>query len=322
MVKVDLDGKAIARCYSISSSPSASGYLEISVRKQGQVSAFLHATIRPGMTLNVKGPGGTFVYPQGSRPIVLLAAGIGITPLLCMLRHALDSEPTRPVTLLFSAKTEKQVPFLYDLRLLARRHPLFRLAIALSQGSDKAEYYSGRINRNLVEAVVQNVQESVYLICGPLPMIDDSVRLLESLGVPTAQILFERFEAAAASASASASAPVEAPVPVPVLAGHDEAARDQTGDGEASAGSGHSVRFKRCNKMVAVRGDESILDAADAAGVEIPSMCRAGACGTCRTRVIEGEVEGDFDLIDEDDRAKGYVLSCVARPVRNCVVDV
>lgn len=325
MVKVDLDGKTLARCYSISSSPSASGYLEISVRKQGQVSGFLHATLRPGMTLSVKGPGGSFVYPQGSRPIVLLAAGIGITPLLCMLRHALDSEPTRPVTLLFSAKTEKHVPFLYDLRLLARRHPLFRLAIALSQGSDKPEYYSGRINRNLVEAVVENPLESVYLICGPLQMIEDSVGLLESLGVPRAQILFEKFEAAAASASAASAtsmAPVEASVPVPILAGQDDDAQAAESGAEAApATGGHTLRFKRCNKIVVASADQSILDAADAAGIDIPSMCRAGACGTCRTRVLEGEVEGAFDMIDEEERAQGYVLSCVARPVKNCVID-
>jgi ferredoxin len=240
-----------------------------------------------------------------------------------MLRHALDSEPTRPVTLIFSAKSEKLVPFLYDLRLLARRHPLFRLAIALSQGADKPEYYSGRIDRNLVEAVVQNVQESVYLICGPLQMIDDSVRLLESIGVPRPQILFEKFEAAAATATASATAPTEAPVLVQVHAGHDDIHDEETGTGPGAApeAGGHRVQFKRCKKDVVATADQSLLDAADAAGVEIPSMCRAGACGTCRTRVLEGEVEGDFDLIDEKDRAKGYVLSCVARPVGDCVID-
>ena len=292
MVKVDLDGKTLARCYSISSSPSTRGYLEISVRRQGRVSGFLHATAQPGIMLNVKGPEGSFVYPQGSRPIVLVAAGIGITPLLCMLRHALDSEPTRPVTLLFAAKSERLAPFLYDLRLLARRHPLFRLAIALSQGSEKSEYYSGRIDRNLIEAVVQNVPESVYLICGPQQMIDDSVRLLESIGVPRAQILFEKFDAAAASST-----------------------------GDAPAGGGNHVQFRRCRKDVIAPPEQSILEAAEAAGVDIPSMCRAGACGTCRTRVLEGEVEGDFDLIEEEDRAQGYVLSCVARPVRDCVID-
>ena len=67
--------------------------------------------------------------------------------------------------------------------------------------------------------------------------------------------------------------------------------------------------------------DQSILEAAEAAGVEIPSMCRAGACGTCRTRVIDGEVEGEFDMIDEREQREGYILSCVARPKRNCVVD-
>jgi ferredoxin-NADP reductase len=321
VVKVNLDGRTLARCYSISSSPSARGYLEISVRNQGQVSGFLHATLRPGMTLSMKGPGGSFVYPQGSRPIVLVGAGIGITPLLCMLRHALESEPTRPVTLLFAAKTERHLPFLHDLRLLARRHPLFRLAVALSQGTYKPDYYSGRIDRNLVEAVVQNVRESVYLVCGPLPMIENTVVILDSLGVPRAQTLSEKFEAAEAAASTASDSQAEALVPATPHSGDVDHSTDEADAGEARAGGGHTLRFQRCNKAVVVSQDQSVLEAAEAAGVPIPSMCRAGVCGTCRTKVLEGQVEGDFDLIDDDDRREGYVLSCMARPVENCVVD-
>ncbi|MEZ5319218.1 MAG: FAD-binding oxidoreductase, partial [Vicinamibacterales bacterium] len=88
-VRVRTDGTDHVRCYSLSSSPSTRGYLEISVKKQGLVSQMLHATLRPGALLWVKAPAGAFTYPAGDdRPLLLLAGGIGITPVLSMLRHA------------------------------------------------------------------------------------------------------------------------------------------------------------------------------------------------------------------------------------------
>lgn len=298
MVRVDLDGKQLVRCYSISSSPAVRGYFEISVRRQGQVSGFLHATMQPGSSLEIRGPQGSFVYPDGKRPIVLLAAGIGITPLLSMLRHALEREPQRPVTLVFSAKTEAQVPFLRELQFLSGRHPFFRLAIALSQSPGLDGYYPGRIDRGLIETVASDVLESVCYICGPLPMIDDSVRMLAELGVPRERIRFEKFEAATASAKALVA---EKP--------------------SATVGESLCLKLQKRGKTVAVAGGQSILDAMESAGEELPSFCRAGVCGTCRTRVIDGEVEGEFDAIGDDDRARGFVLACVAHPVSSCVID-
>ncbi|MFA6956981.1 MAG: 2Fe-2S iron-sulfur cluster-binding protein [Thermoanaerobaculia bacterium] len=298
MLRVDVDGRPLVRCYSISSSPSVRGYFEISVRRQGQVSGFLHATVQPGASLEVRGPQGSFVYPEGKRPVVLLAAGIGITPLLSMLRHALESEPQRPVTLLLSAKTEAQVPFLRELRLLAGRHPSFRLAIALSQSPSLDGYYPGRIDGSLIETVAGDVRESVCLICGPLPMIDDTVRTLAGLGVPRERIRFEKFEAATASAKSLAS----------------ETSR-------AVSGEPVCLKLRKRGKVVTVAEGQSILDAIESAGEELPSFCRAGVCGTCRTRIVDGEVEGEFDAIGEEDRANGFVLACVARPMTSCVLD-
>lgn len=306
MVRVEIDGKPIVRCYSVSSSTAASGYLEISVRRQGNVSGFLHATVRPGSLLQVRGPGGTFVYPEGRRPIVLLAGGIGITPLLSMLRYAVDHEPSRPVTLVFSAKTEEQMPFLDDLRLLARRHPQFRLVVALSRGSDKNEYFSGRIDRALIETAVDHLRESVYLICGPAAMIEQMQTILESAGVPRSQVHYEKFEAAVAAATASVGG----------------GSRPTSGLGPvAGTAVALSLKLERSGRVVTVEEGQTILEAAECAGEDLPSMCRAGVCGTCQVRLIQGDVEGEFDIIDERDRAKGEVLACVARPVTNCVID-
>lgn len=299
MVRVDVDGRPLVRCYSISSSPATRGYLEISVRRQGQVSGFLHATLQPGSLLDIRGPNGTFVYPEGKRPILLIAAGIGITPLLSMLRHALDCEPQRPVTLLLSARTEQQVPFLRELQLLASRHPMLRLAIALSRSPHGDGYYPGRIDRVLIETVAADVRESVCLLCGPLPMIDDMVRTLSDLGVARERIRFEKFEAATATAKALAT--------------------DRRG---TPRGESLCLKLRKRGRVVTITNGQSILEALESAGEELPSFCRAGVCGTCKTRVFNGEVEGEFDAVDDDERANGFVLACVARPVTDCEIDV
>ena len=302
MVRAEVEGKPLIRCYSLSSSPSTITHLEISVRRQGRMSGYLHANARAGMTLGLSDAGGKFVYPPGDAPIVLLAGGIGITPLLSMLRHALETEPGRPVTLLLSAKSEDHVPFRGVLAALARRHPQFRLAITLSGVCPRGGYFSGRIDRALITRVVARVTEAVYLICGPAAMIEEMRSVLASLGVAAGQVHFERFEAASAGAEL----------------------RQRSMTAAAEGGNGHGgvcVRLERRGRLIAVGRGQSILEAAEGAGEELPSLCREGVCGTCKVRLTEGKVEGDFDSIDAGERAAGVILACVARPVTNCAVD-
>lgn len=289
MVRVNAGGKELVRCYSITSAPETTGYLEIAVRNQGIVSRQLHETVRPGTVLEVNGPGGAFTYPAGEKPIVLLAGGIGITPLLGMIRHGVACEPLRPVALILSAKTVEHVPFLEELRLLEKRHPCFRLAITLSAGSAGPPFFSGRIERTTIERVVPDPRACVYMICGPLPMIDEMRRLLQALAVPAEQVHFEKFEAAVSLATSS---PPET-----------------------------RLTLRKSGRTIPVAEGQTILEAAEAAGASMPSLCRVGVCATCRTLLVSGSVDGDFDAIDPSERAAGYILACVARPLTDCVVD-
>ena len=286
IVRVEAGGKTQSRCYSICSAPSAPGYLEISVRRQGTVSRHLHESLAPGSKLRITGPGGAFVYPPGDRPIVLLAGGIGITPLLSMLRHALAAAPTRPVTLVLSAKKESFVPFADELRALARRHPRFRLAVTLTADCERPGCSAGRIDRRLLESAVANPGGAVWMICGPLPMIDEMRSLLGSMGIDPAQVHFEKFETATAAAAAAGT-----------------------------------VRFRTSGKTLPAAVGRTILDLAEGEGIAIPTMCRAGVCGTCRTRLVAGEATGDFEALDHADRSAGWILACVATPAGNCEVE-
>ncbi|HET8775573.1 MAG TPA: 2Fe-2S iron-sulfur cluster-binding protein [Thermoanaerobaculia bacterium] len=289
MVRVPIGGNPVVRCYSITSAPATAGYLEISVRNQGEVSRHLHETLRAGATLEASGPGGAFVYPPGGRPIVLLAGGIGITPLLAMLRYGLASEPSRAITLILSAKTADQVPFLDELRTLEHRHPQFRLAITLSSGSSDPAFFSGRIDRAIIERTVPDAGACTFMICGPLPMIDEMRRVLEILAVPPEHVHFEKFEAAVSLAGSSAS--------------------------------GARLSLRKSHRTVSVAPGQTLLEAAEATGVSLPSLCRVGVCATCRVRLVDGEVDGDFDAIDSSEQAEGFILACIARPLTDCAID-
>lgn len=308
-VRVQVDGKPLVRCYSISSAPHTTGYLEISVKRQGVVSGMLHSTVRPGSTLSIKGPNGHFVFPAGDeRPIVLLAGGVGITPLMSMLRHGVAAEPNRPVTLLYSVKTERDVAFRHELDWIVERHPQAKVVIVNSQGPFPIGRFTGHINEALLRKVVPEIMGTIFMICGPGRMMEAMKELLGSLGVPQSQVRYEAFEAAIAMAKDEPAAAPRAPA---VL--RHPAAR--------ATGAGQTLTLRQTGVTVPLSPDQSLLEAAEAAGAGIPSSCRAGVCLTCRTRLLDGNVSCDSDSLDEEDRASGYILPCVSWAKGNCTLD-
>ena len=300
-IRVRADGKEHVRCYSISSPPGAQGHLEITVKRIGLVSGALHATVRPGATLSVRPPGGAFFYPAGEdRPIVLIAGGVGITPLMSMLRHAIDAEPTRPVTLFYAVRTVEDVAFCDEIQMLARRHRQFRAFVAISDGPAGPEFFPGRINEELLTTGAPDIVHAICLLCGPPPMLDATTALLAKMGVPKPQISFEIFQAAVA-ASAGGPPPVEA--------------------SPAQEAVAHGLRFERSGSATTVDANQTMLEAAEACGVAIPSLCRAGVCGTCRTQVLSGDVQCASQMLDEQDRQDGFVLACVTKIKSDCTID-
>lgn len=305
-VQVQTDRQPQVRCYSISSAPEASGYLEISVKRQGVVSGMLHATLRPGSTLLAKPPAGRFTYPAGDdRPIALIAGGIGITPLVSMLRHGVVAEPGRPITLLYSARGRRELVFWDELSALARRHPHVRLVGTVTERDEGWQDRVGRIDGALVANYVPNAAHSVFLMCGPTEMVESTRKALLALGVPEAQIRFEVFKA---SAAIGAAGPSEA---------------DRTGDVAASGALATSTRLDlvRTGRSVEVASSQTLLDAAERGGAGIPTLCRAGVCGTCRTRLLSGTARCTSDALDDRDRGSGFVLPCVTWAESDCALE-
>lgn len=310
-VQIQLDGRPATRCYTISSSPDARGYVEISVKRQGQVSRTLHSTVRPGTLLAIRPPAGAFVYPAGDdRPIVLVSGGVGCTPMMSMLRHAVSREPSRPVLYLHSARTPEDIAFRQELALVARRHPQVRIVIALTRASDPGEHYPGRIDEGLLREVVPSPAESLFYVCGPTAMIAGVKETLARIGVPAGQVRSEAFEAAVAASRPAAVAPGAVAAPPELVAVR-----------RAAPAGTHSLRLVRSGRTAPASREQSLLEAAEAARVDIPNLCRAGTCGTCRTRLVSGDVECTADVMDEEDRRSGHVFPCVAWAKSDCALD-
>lgn len=297
-LRVQVDGTPLARCYSISSPPAASGYLEISIKRQGVVSNALHAIAKPGSLLSVRAPNGRFVYPADDRPLLLLAGGVGITPLMSMLRHAVLTEPSRRVTLLYAARTTADFAYRDELMSLARRHPHIRPFFVVSrEPAHPSDVYPGRIDETLLRTVVPDLPQSIALMCGPAPMIEGLRELLAGLGVPGNQIRYEVFSPAAAASA------------IPAVAG-------------TPSGASFDMHCVISSRTVPIGASQTVLDAAEAAGIVVPSLCRAGVCGTCRTRVTSGRVECSSTTLTDAERADGFVLACVATAGSGCTVDL
>ncbi len=231
----------------------------------------------------------------------MIAGGIGITPLIAMFRHAVSVEPTRPVTLLYSARREQDVAFHHELRVLAERHPLVRIAVTLTQPDRPTTLHTGRIDAAFVRQHVPDAAHTIFCLCGPGPMIDQAREALAGLGVPPAQVRFEQFETAVAASQLNADAGPAA--------------------GGAAESEGVQVTFATSGLSVSAPASRTLLETAEAEGVEIPSLCRSGVCQSCRTRLTDGHADCRSAMLDPDDRAAGYILPCVSWPSGDCVLE-
>ena len=280
------DGKKVTRSYSICSSPARSGYVEITPKRvnQGCVSVFLNDRASIGMTVEAKGPFGGFYFDESKhQSVVLLAAGSGITPMMAMLRYIDDLCLDTPAVLLYCVRTAGDIMFESELQSLCSRLRNFRYRVLLSQPHEEWRGPRGHVNREFISTAVPDLASPEFFLCGPPPFMEAVRKILADLGVTSERIRQESFGGT-----------------VP---------KDQVPQ------SGVAVEFARSGKTCVVRGGQSILEAAEEHGVAIPSSCRQGQCGTCKTRLLEGEVRMQSEQgLDPDSRSRGFVLTCVGHP--------
>jgi ferredoxin-NADP reductase len=282
------DGKKVIRSYSICSSAARSGYIEITPKRieQGCASVFLNDRASVGMTVEASGPFGQFCLDESKHDnVVMLAAGSGITPMMAMLRYIDDLRLETTVTLLYCVRTSSDIIFERELAELRSKIKNFRYHLLLSQPDPEWSGPRGHVSHEFIENTVSEIELQHFFLCGPLPFMNATRAILIRLGVRPERIMQESF---GNSASQDAK-------PLAALAGTDMV-----------------VEFARSGQTYAVRSGQTLLEAAEEHGVGIPSSCRQGQCGTCKTKLLAGNVHMDAEEgLDPESRAQGFVLTCV-----------
>lgn len=341
----------VLRTYSLSALSEGRDHHRISVKREphGLGSGWLHDHLAEGDAIEIAAPRGSFVLDETStRPVLLLAGGVGVTPLLAML-HRL-AQGTRRVFFVQAAENGQvhalraEVAALAaasDGRIMARTVYRQPSAADRAAGTFDAE---GLVDRALLQSLLPLDDYDVYL-CGPTPFMVAMWQLLTGMGVAPARIAYEFFGkggSLAALAAAPAAAPVAHGNRIPSMAPKSLARLDFLTDPDAlglpdalpgtvaearvapAAGpgaSGGEVVFARSNLTVAWNdASRTILELAEAAGLEPEFSCREGICNTCRCTIREGAVTYVTDPLDPP--GPGQALICCSRPAGRVVLDM
>jgi len=288
---------APVRSYSLSSGPGASSY-RISVKREphGVVSGYLSGTLRPGATLDVAAPRGDFTLDDSTRPVLLVSAGIGVTPVLAMLHELAARRSERDVWWIHGARGPREHP------LAAEAHAL----LAALPNAREHVFYSatrGRLSKDKLLALGLPAEASAN-ICGPASFMTDMQDALTAVSLDPARIRTELFGALASINPGLTRQASRAPHPPPGPAG--------TGPMVTFARSGIATRFGAAGR--------SLLELADACDVPTRWSCRTGVCHTCTTPLLSGGVRYAPDPLEPP--ADGEVLICCARPSGDIVLDM
>ncbi len=299
--RLDLDGKEVVRCYSLSDCHRPD-YYRVSIKKvlpprepvglpPGRVSSHFHEEVNVGDILDVRAPSGEFaINPHDGGGLVLSGAGVGVTPVLSMLNAVIEEKARREVWFFYGVRNGSENMLTEQIReWRAAAMPNVHLVVCYSdpESSDRLGEdfdYQGRIGADLFQKLLPSANFDFYT-CGPPAMMNAVRDGLVEWGVPESRV-------------------------------HDEAFM-QVSKAVKVMGS---VDFKRTNKKLDIAGEiTNLLEFADSEGVKIPKGCLVGNCGTCQTVLVEGKVR--YSKKPSFQVEKGCCLPCVCVPDGNIVLD-
>ena len=288
---------APVRSYSLSSAPGAGTYrISVKAEPNGTASSYLNREVRPGAMLEAAAPRGDFVLDDGSGPVLLLSAGIGVTPVLAMLHALADTHSTREVWWVHSARERREDP------LAAEAHALLA---GLPHAHEYLRYTQdqGRLSKDTLTALGVPADATAY-VCGPDAFMADMRQALTAIGIEAGRIRTELFGALA-----------------PINPGITGQARRAPHQPDGPAGPGPLVTFARSGIAAAFgTGRRSVLELADACDVPSRWSCRSGVCHTCVTPLLAGQIRYAPDPLEPP--ADGEVLICCAQPDTDIVLDM
>ena len=299
-LRATLAGREQRRTYSIvDGSPGSTLRLGIRVQPPGGLSHYLAHEARVGDQVDTLGPTGRFTMQAGAsrgRSCLAIAAGSGITPILSIITAVLARDPDSRVVLIYGNRSVANTMFVEDIYALKNRY-LGRLALhfIMSREPQDMEIFNGRLDAPKLQQLARRLFDPVAVdeayVCGPGDMVNICREALAAVGV-TAPVHFERFNTVIGTTAA--------------------ASRDASA---ASAATVTVIQDGRRRSFSMGHEDESVLAAAERAGLELPYSCRSGVCSTCRVKVISGTITMAHNVaLEEWELAAGFALACQARP--------
>jgi ferredoxin-NADP reductase len=297
--------QTVTRCYSLSDSPEPNHY-RVTIKRvpapaqppglaAGLASNYFHDQVHAGDTLQLRAPAGHFhLDTESLAPVVLIAGGIGITPMFSMLRWCAAQQPARAVHLYYGVRNSAEHAYKDILEDLARASAQLHLHVVYSRPMPQdvlaRDYqHPGHVDLALLKQTLPHGPHQFYL-CGPTGLLESLVPALLQWGVAPADVHFEAF----------------GPSSVRMPAAHTEAAT-------APSATALEIQFTRSGRTLQWTGKQSnLLDFAEAHGIQVESGCRSGSCGSCVTTLAGGAV--DYASAPDFDLAPQQCLLCVARP--------
>jgi len=302
------DGQEVRRSYSICCSPS-SGRLRVAVRSlpDGRFSTYALTELAVGDRLEVMTPAGSFTTafaPERRRRYAMIAAGSGITPVLSLVTAALEVEPDSEVTLVYGNRTTSSIMFIDEIADLKDKYAdRFQVINLLSREDIGVELLSGRIDPERLSRIcaalmpVESIDE--WFLCGPFEMVIGVRDWLKEHSVKPANVHFELFHVEDSPRERRPRKQIAAP-------------EDLSKITFIMGGVSSSFELER--------DTVPILDAALGVRADVPFACKGGVCGTCRCRLVEGEVEMERNYaLEPEELDRGIRLACQSRPLTDRV---
>ncbi len=302
-VAFEVGGARMNRSYSISSSPTQREYVELTVKREprGAVSRHINDLLKVGDQIEAGGPVGRFTFTGSEADsIVLIAGGVGVTPLMSIARCLTDRMWAGEIFLVYGCSSPSEFIFREDIAALERLNPKLRVVVTMER-TDGTEWNGpiGRIDKDLLIRTVPNLVSRRIHICGPSMMMDAVKAILHDVGVTPGQLKTESFgELMPAPMDRTTSLKPVAPATGPL------------------------VTFSKNHKSARIHAQQTLLEFSEELGIGIENSCRVGTCGVCKVTMKSGEVEMAVeDALDPDDKVNGIILACQAKPTSDIVVE-
>jgi ring-1,2-phenylacetyl-CoA epoxidase subunit PaaE len=308
-LRANIAGADVRRTYSLCTSPGQ-GDIRIAIKQMqgGLFSGWANSELQAGHSIDVLPPMGRFVLPDGTSAAhyVGIAGGSGITPVLSILTHALETDRDCRFTLIYGNRNTPSIMFLEELAGLKDRYlDRFEVYHVLEDEAEEIELFNGRLDRAKCEEIFSHLVDpkdvDTFFICGPGPMMDVVEDVLKTRGVAADRVLVERFSTSAPSA--------------------EQLARSEVLNAKSAGVELQVVLDGRRSRVRFDPAKGSILESVQAAGLHAPYACRGGVCTTCRAKLLSGKATmlKNYGLTDEE-VAQGYVLTCQAMPESGDIV--